>query len=235
LQEGILFHHQLQKQGDAYLLRNLAAFGTREHLDNFLAALQQVIERHDILRTSVCWQGLSQPVQVVWRQAILPINHFKPTSSEAVLAQLQAHTDPCTHRVDLNQAPLFRADIAHDPKQNEWLLALRFHHLVCDHMTLALIVGEIRQLLQGQQDALPTPLPYRNFIYQTLNVPTSEHEAYFRERLADIDAPTAPFGLLDVQGDGGSVTEAHLPLEATLASAIRSQARRFGVSPSVLF
>ncbi|MGI8445563.1 amino acid adenylation domain-containing protein, partial [Pectobacterium versatile] len=235
LQEGILFHHQLQKQGDAYLLRNLAAFDTREHLDAFLTALQQVIERHDILRTAVCWQGLSQPVQVVWRQATLPIRHFEPTSPEAVLAQLQAHTDPCTYRVRLNQAPLFRADIAHDPKQNEWLLALRFHHLVCDHMTLALIVSEIRQLLQDQQNTLPTPLPYRNFIYQTLNVPTSEHEAYFRERLADIDAPTAPFGLLDVQGDGGSITEAHLPLEAALASAIRSQARRFGVSPSVLF
>ncbi|MFJ5486081.1 amino acid adenylation domain-containing protein, partial [Pectobacterium actinidiae] len=235
LQEGILFHHQMQKHGDAYLLRNLAAFDTREHLDAFLTALQQVIERHDILRTAVCWQGLNQPVQVVWRQAILSVNTFEPTSSDDVLTQLKQRTDPRTHRLNLNQAPLLSADIAHDPATGEWLLALRFHHLVCDHMTLALIVGEIRQLLQGQQDALPTPLPYRNFIYQTLNVPTSEHEAYFREQLADIDAPTAPFGLLDVQGDGGSITEAHLPLETTLASAIRSQARRLGVSPSVLF
>ncbi|MEI7137291.1 non-ribosomal peptide synthetase, partial [Pectobacterium atrosepticum] len=235
LQEGILFHHQMQKHGDAYLLRNLAAFDTREHLDAFLTALQQVIERHDILRTAVCWQGLNQPVQVVWRRASLQISHFEPASPEAVLAQLQAHTDPRTYRVSLNQAPLFQADIAHDPKRNEWLLALRFHHLVCDHMTLALIIGEIRHLLQGQKNALPTPLPYRNFIYQTLNVPTSEHEAYFRERLADIDAPTAPFGVLDVQGDGDGITEAYLPLETVLASAIRSQARRFGVSPSVLF
>ncbi|AIA70439.1 hypothetical protein EV46_07535 [Pectobacterium atrosepticum] len=235
LQEGILFHHLLQEQGDTYLLRSMVAFTHRERLDAFLSALQQVIDRHDILRTAVCWQDLSQPVQVVWRQAILPINHFEPTSPEDVLAQLQAHTEPRTRRIDLSQAPLFRADIAHDPLQNEWLLALSFHHLISDHMTLALIVGEIRLLLQHQADALPTPLPYRNFIAQTLSVPNSAHEAYFRDKLADVDEPTAPFGLLNVQGSGGDIHEARLVLDATLASAIRQQARHLGVSPGVLF
>ncbi|ONK01312.1 non-ribosomal peptide synthetase [Pectobacterium actinidiae] len=235
LQEGILFHHLLQEQGDTYLLRSMVAFTHRERLDAFLDALQQVINRHDILRTAVCWQDLSQPVQVVWRQAILPINHFEPTSQDDVLAQLQAHTEPRTRRIDLSQAPLFSADIAHDPKRNEWLLALSFHHLISDHMTLALIVSEIRLLLQHRADALPTPLPYRNFIAQTLSVPNSAHEAYFRDQLADIDEPTAPFGLLNIQGSGEDIHEARLVLDATLASAIRQQARHLGVSPSVLF
>ncbi|WP_258402918.1 condensation domain-containing protein, partial [Lonsdalea populi] len=186
LQEGILFHHLLQAQGDTYLLRSLVAFETRERLDAFLDALQQVIDRHDILRTAVCWQGLSQPVQVVWRDAPLPIHTFVPASPDDVAGQLQAHTDPRSHRLDLNQAPLFAVDIAHDPAHNEWLLALRFHHLVSDHMTLALIVNEIRLLVEGRSDALPVPLPYRDFIAQILNVPLSEHEAYFRDRLAEV-------------------------------------------------
>ncbi|WP_141554472.1 condensation domain-containing protein, partial [Xenorhabdus kozodoii] len=53
LQAGILFHHLLQEHGDNYLLCSLLAFDTRERLDRFLAALQQVIDRHDILRTAV--------------------------------------------------------------------------------------------------------------------------------------------------------------------------------------
>ncbi|PHM36581.1 non-ribosomal peptide synthetase [Xenorhabdus innexi] len=235
LQEGILFHHLLQTQGDNYLLQSLLAFASRERLDAFLAALQQVIDRHDILRTAAYWQDLAHPVQVVWRQAALSVNVFTPTAESDVVSQLKEHTDPRKHRINLNQAPLFTADIAYDPAQNEWLLALRFHHLVSDHMTLELIFAEIAQFLQGNTQTLPAILPYRDFIARTLSVPESEHEAYFRSRLADISEPTAPFGVLKVQTNGESVAESCLMIAPELAEAIRTQARHLGISPSVLF
>ncbi|MDC9590802.1 amino acid adenylation domain-containing protein [Xenorhabdus sp. XENO-10] len=241
LQEGILFHYLMQTQGDTYLLQSLLAFDTRDRLDVFLNALQQVIDRHDILRTAVYWQGLEHPVQVVWRQALLDIKVFTPTTENDVPAQLdvpaklQAHTDPRQHRINLNQAPLFAADITHDPIQDEWLLALRFHHLVSDHMTLELIFAEIALMLQGEAKKLPMVLPYRNFIARTLSVPAVEHEAYFRTRLADIDAPTVPFGVLSVPSDVESIAETRLLLAPELAEAIRAQAQRLKVSPSVLF
>ncbi|WP_047686004.1 non-ribosomal peptide synthetase, partial [Xenorhabdus sp. NBAII XenSa04] len=235
LQEGILFHHLLQAQGDDYLLQTLLAFNTRQHLDAFLSALQQVIDRHDILRTAVCWQGLTQPVQVVWRQASLCINNFTPATADDVLTQLRAHTDPRRYRLDLNRAPLFAADIAHDPAQDEWLLALRFHHLVSDHITLELIFAEIAQIQQGNAEMLPVALPYRNFITQILSVPASEHEAFFRDQLAGIDVPTAPFGVLFMPDNDDTIAKASLSLSSVLAQAVRTQARRLGVSPSVLF
>ena len=51
LQEGILFHHLLAREGDPYLLIAQMAFVDREQLDRYLGAVQQVVNRHDILRT----------------------------------------------------------------------------------------------------------------------------------------------------------------------------------------
>ncbi|OTA16216.1 Amino acid adenylation [Xenorhabdus vietnamensis] len=248
LQEGILFQHLLQTQGDDYLLQSLLTFDTRKRLDIFLDALQQIIDRHDILRTSAYWQDLAQPVQVVWRQAPLHINVFTPALisapisttpddalSQDALSQLRAYTDPRKHRLGLSRAPLFFADIAHNPAHDEWLLSLRFHHLVSDHVTLELIFAEIAQVLQGNAKMLPAALPYRDFIAQALSVPITEHEAYFRSQFADVDEPTAPFGLLKIQSDNSSIIEDSLSLSPILAEAIRFQARRLGVSTSVLF
>ncbi|HLD68435.1 MAG TPA: amino acid adenylation domain-containing protein, partial [Pseudomonas sp.] len=235
LQQGILYHHLLGHEGDTYLVHSLVEFDQRDRLDAFVAALQTVIDRHDILRTAVHWDGLPQAVQVVQRQARLPVHSLTLDAGEDALVQLQRLSDPRQLRLDLSQAPLLRAYSAPDPHSGRWLLALLNHHMVSDHVTLEIVLEEIQAILHGQGDSLPAPLPYRDFIAQTLATSPQAHEAYFRRRLADVDAPTAPFDLLDVQGDGSAIEEASLQLEEGLALGIRAQARAQGVTPAILF
>jgi hypothetical protein len=65
LQEGILFHHLMSgRGGDTYVVPTILKVETRQRLDEFVTALQFVIDRHDVLRTAVFWEQLPRPVQV---------------------------------------------------------------------------------------------------------------------------------------------------------------------------
>jgi hypothetical protein len=96
LQEGILFHHLIGGEGDAYLLRAVVGFDSRSRLDGFLQALRIVIARHDILRTSIRWTGLPHAVQVVQRSAQLPVIELELEAGRDALEQLNALVDPAT-------------------------------------------------------------------------------------------------------------------------------------------
>ncbi|ENO99092.1 syringomycin synthetase [Thauera phenylacetica B4P] len=236
LQEGILFHHMLQTEGDAYVTPCLLSFDSRERLEHFISSLNRVIERHDILRTAVLWEGLGEPVQVVHRQAQLEIEWLEDEVAGSVADRFNAHVDPRHHRIDVRKAPMIRAVAAYDAEQSRWLLQLPSHHLVLDHTTLEQLVGEIALIQQGKEAQLPEPVPFRRFVAQArLGVSRTEHEAFFGKMLGDVEEPTAPFGLLDVQGDGSDVEEVRLPLETELARQIRAQAQRHGVSAASLF
>ncbi|EGH74645.1 amino acid adenylation, partial [Pseudomonas syringae pv. aceris str. M302273] len=235
LQQGILFHYLLDHEGDAYLVRSMIEFDSRARLDAFLEGLQTVINRHDIMRSSVHWSGQPKAVQVVHRQAQLPVHTLTLTQEEDALSQLDRLTDPRHMRLDLQQAPLMRACIARDPHSECWLLALMDHHMISDHVTQEIVLEEVRLLMQGQGADLLTAQPYREFVAQTLVTPSEAHEAYFKRRLADVESPTAPFDLLEVQVDGNGIEEADVLLDDDLNELIRAQARARGIAPAVLF
>ena len=236
LQEGILFHHVLQPQGDVYVTPYLLGFDTKARLEHFVDSFNRVIERHDILRTAVLWEGLDEPVQVVCRRALLQIEWLDSSSVDDLIEHLRAEGDARYQRIDVRRAPMLRAVAGLDARNERWLLQLPSHHLVSDHTTLEQIVDEIALIQQGRQDELSPPVPFRWFVAQArLGVSEAEHEAFFSAMLGDVDEPTAPFGLLDVRGDGEAIEEERLPLAAELSGEIRRQAQRHGVSAASLF
>ncbi|WP_234365755.1 non-ribosomal peptide synthetase [Streptomyces sp. RTd22] len=236
LQEGIFFHHLMGGDTDPYLVSYVLPINTRAEADQFVAALQTVMDRHDILRTAVVWEGLPHPVQVVWRHTDLPVEDVALDGDEDAASQLLTHYDPRRHRLDLNQAPLLRVVRAYDAPNDRWLLLVLMHHLVGDHTTLEVLQEEIGAVLNGRTDALPKPVPYRNAVAQAvLGTSQQEHQEFFRDLLGDIDEPTAPYGIHDVRGDGTGITEAQVAVEPDVAGMLREQARQAGVSPASVF
>ncbi len=236
LQEGILYHHISAEQGDPYLLQSRMAFDSLERLQGFTQALQRVVDRHDILRTGVVWEGLDSPVQVVWREARLVVQNVAVDPAEGdIIEQLHARFDARHYRLDITQAPLLRMVYAHDPVNQRVAAILLFHHLALDHTAMEVVGQEMRAFLFNQAQDLPVAAPFRHYVAQArLGISVAEHEQFFRDMLADVDEPTLPFGVQDVQGDGCDIEEAEQPLDTALGLRVRAQARALGVSAASL-
>jgi amino acid adenylation domain-containing protein len=223
LQEGILFHHLMSEEGDAYLLSSLLAFDTRERLERFVGALESVISRHDTLRTAIVWEGLPEPAQVVWRKAPLVVEEVSPDPTAGDIAEeLYTRFGPRRYRIDVRQAPLIRVYVAHDAVNDRWLMLQLFHHLSVDHTTIEVLQQEIQAHLLGSAEQAQAPAPFRNFVAQArLGVSQKEHESFFREMLWDVDEPTTPYGLINVHGDGSGIRDAWREVDPELAGRLR--------------
>ena len=236
LQEGILFHSRSPHHDDIYLITQLIDFPDRGRLDQFLSALEVVVHRHDILRTGFFWSALSEPVQVVHRRVGSACETLtRDPAFATVAAQLAAQFDPARCRLDLSRAPLFRLCTVDDPESSRAVLAIGFHHLVMDHTTLDLVLDEAAAIARGEAAELPPSVPFRNYIWQArINADHHAHNEFFTRMLADIDQPTAPFGLSEMNETAAGLDEHRRDLPAVLCLELRERSRFLGVGPAAM-
>ncbi|HET6374945.1 MAG TPA: condensation domain-containing protein, partial [Methylocella sp.] len=163
-------------------------------------ALQAVVQRHEILRTSFPAVN-GQPVQAIAQE--LPV--IIPT------VRLPAHADQDRRAIvqrlameesrkpfDLSSGPLIRGCLfaAGDTQEEgarEHLLVLTLHHSVADGWSLGVLASELAQnyerLVSGQKTAaVPLPLQYADYTLWERELLTEEEMrrqlAYWRSRLA---------------------------------------------------
>jgi len=236
LQEGMLFHYLLNECGDTYMLSALLEVQPAVQLSVLVGALETVIDRHAILRTAVLWEELPQAVQVVYRRASLIPEEVVAGAGCDVRGQLKQRMLIARERMDLRKAPLIRLLFAKQAENVPWYALLQIHHVICDHQSLWAVVNEMMAVLSGNVRALPSPVSYRDFVAEEItHSRTHDPKSFFRQKLGDVTEPTAPFGLLDVHGDGSRITESRQVVDPILSNRIKTVAQRVGVTPARLF
>jgi hypothetical protein len=128
------------------------------------AALQQVVERQEVLRLSFL-PGKKRPVQMIRqsREANLRFRHLSSAESqEEAVEELAKET--FSEPFDLVQGPLYRADVLRRGADHH-VLVFAIHHAIADGWTLGVFVQDLCvayvQGLMGRRDGLPMlPLSY---------------------------------------------------------------------------
>ncbi|WP_203228912.1 non-ribosomal peptide synthetase, partial [Lautropia dentalis] len=239
-QEGILFHHRLDEKRDAYVVHEVFRFDSVARFEAFFAALQELVRRHEALRTIFVWSDLPEPVQVVQRHAEPVCTRMMLDAGQDAAGAFRQWLQPRFERLDLGRAPLVGMVLGEVAGKKECYGALTIHHIITDHVSIEVMLAEIGALMQGQDRPQPAQDgqvgSYRRFVEHSRDAgERARAEAFFKDMLADYDEPSLPFGLQDVRGDGTAIVQRISPVEQALARQVRRVARSLRVSPAIVF
>ena len=172
--------------------------------DRLITALQQIVDRHRVFRTSFEIRG-QEIVQRIGDAVVLDVPYSELSSEETTDDRFRNFVKP----FDLTQAPLFRAELV-KLSDAESLLLVDMHHLISDGYSMAVFMKELVGLYQG--DALPElRVQYTDFAVwqnQTVNEQRMrEQEAYWlNEFVGELPTLNMPMdyprpGQLSVEGE----------------------------------
>ncbi|MET3052183.1 amino acid adenylation domain-containing protein [Pseudomonas alkylphenolica] len=245
-QQRLWFVQQFAPQSSAYNVPRALSLEGELAADALQAALQQVIQRHDILRTRFEEiDGL--PMQVLEPQAYLQLQRedLSALGTEERDTQLQQRLlAEAAKPFDLSGAPLIRASLIR-LAQDRHVLLLNMHHIVSDAWSNPILMQDLasayRSALQGDSQALPRPaIQYADYArWQRQDYPATPQHAkaarywreYLGEQIVPLDLPVDRPRAEDRVAVAGSFT-AHLP--APLLSRLNAFCQAHGLTPFVV-
>jgi len=234
MQQGMLFHTIYSPNSGVYFEQLTCTLRKLASAQAFKQAWQQVTDRHPILRTSFVWEGVKEPVQVVYRQVQLPWEEcdWQGLAPAAQQQQLETFLKSDRERgFDMRQPPLMRMTLIELAKDTYYFI-WSHHHLLLDGWSNPAILTEVFDFYQaelnGEQLSLPRPRPYRDYIVWIQQQNLSEAESFWRQRLQGFTAPTP----MPIERDFGSAApeesdrEQQILLSVATTAALRSLARQ---------
>lgn len=159
-QQRLWFLQQMSPSSVAYNMPFNSRLSGKLDTDAFRRAFGEVVRRHEILRTSFEVMN-GQPVQIISDLAspslpVLDLSILPADEREREVVRLA--TEDAQRPFDLSHAPLFRARLVR-LEQDEHVLLLTMHHIICDGWSVSIFVGELGTLYAAFVEARPSPLP----------------------------------------------------------------------------
>ncbi|HEX7333690.1 MAG TPA: amino acid adenylation domain-containing protein [Pyrinomonadaceae bacterium] len=191
MQQGLLFHALYAPGTISYFQQVDCVLRGSLDVDVFKQAWQRVAARHAALRTGFVWENLKEPVQVVYRDAELPLEFYESDSGTEWWDNLLRRER--VRGFDLSAAPLMRLMLAR-VDESAHRFAINYHHIILDGWSLPLLLREVfayyASLSEGRDLTLDQPPPFRDYIAWLRQQDRSAAEPFWRRTLAGFTSPT---------------------------------------------
>jgi amino acid adenylation domain-containing protein len=125
-------------------------------------SLQEVVRRHEILRTCFVMGEHEEPKQKVIAERLdlqLPVTDLRALkASEREEQAKKVLAEGAGKAFDLSQAPLLQGVLVRT-EEREHILGLTLHHIVCDDWSLGVLMEELAKLYEAYGRGEGSPLP----------------------------------------------------------------------------
>ncbi|HEY0607971.1 MAG TPA: condensation domain-containing protein, partial [Herpetosiphonaceae bacterium] len=238
MQQGMLFHTLYEGEPGVYVTQTVYNFHGAFDVPAFQRAWQQVVERHQTLRSAFLWAGLDEPLQLVRQKVRLPwqVEDWRDLSPGEQDARLDAFLAADRRRgFDLAKAPLMRLalfQVADARYRCVWTQ----HHLLLDGWSVPLVFNEVfaayDAFVRGQPLALPRLRPYRDYIAWLQRQDLAQAETFWRQLLHGFTTPTRLVVDHPLAPDAGEAryTDQHIVLAEPTTVALQALARQHGLT-----
>ncbi|WII35950.1 non-ribosomal peptide synthetase [Paenibacillus thiaminolyticus] len=154
-QKRLLLIDHLNDAGTSYNMPNVIRLEGKLEVDKLQKALQSVVSRHEIFRTTFSFvKGL--PVQIIADEMSLPLPFISASEEE-----LKSITNEFIQPFDLERGPLLRVLLVKHAAESQTLL-IDMHHIIGDGASFGVLVHELADLYEGRE--LPEPiLQYKDY------------------------------------------------------------------------
>jgi amino acid adenylation domain-containing protein len=241
MQQGMLYHTLRDPASGVYFEQMVLDLEGELDVSAWRQAWEQMQVRHGVLRIGLVWEGLPEPVQIVYRDLPLPWREFdwrhEPTlAQEASLKRLLE--DARREGFDLSRPPLWRIELIRRSKELHWC-SFSFHHVILDGWSHALLWQEIledyRAARLGRVAEVTPRRPYRDYLAWFSRQDTAATEAYWRQRLAGLSSPTQlPIEESHPSQDYGQYEQAELVIPPETADMLQQLVQRQRITLNTL-
>ena len=193
LQQAFLWH-SLQTSSHAGLIHMRCTLRGALDPNTLKLAWESIISSHPALRTSVHWESVKQPLQVVARHITLPWSQLDWRHLEDPQSALNDFLATDRDRgFDLTQAPIMRLAVIR-LTETDYELVWSCHHLMVDGWSGVLVLNQVMDCYDALRQNQPLPTPdapsYQAYIRWLKQQDQTAAAEFWRETLQGFGKPT---------------------------------------------